>query len=259
MRLSILIFLSLFSLLYAETIEIRYISEISQHIQPKDLVIFDIDNTIMEPAQGLGSDQWFRHRVERYEKTGLSHIDAMEKVLPEWMAMQCLSPVKLVEPHTAALIKDLQDKGHTVIGLTTRELGFSTQSIRQLRSLNVHLEKTALTKEEIFFQNTHACLFRQGILFTANTHKGYALKRLLKELKYTPKAVVFINDKASHLKDVEEYCREGKIPFKGLRYGFLDEKVKNFQGDFADQQFERMQNLLLEKQTDKLIASESVQ
>lgn len=44
--------------------------------------------------------------------------------------------------------------------------------------------------------------------------------------KLNPQAVVFVNDKQKPLEEMEEACAQKKIAFIGLRYGFLDRKVK---------------------------------
>lgn len=254
-------FFFLFSLfifpLFSEIIEIKYISEMAKYLEDKPLIIFDIDNTIMCPAQTVGSDQWFSHRIKKHEKDGHTSSDAMGKALSEWMAVQCITDMRLVERHTAALIKDLQDRGLSVMALTTRDHGFALRTLQQLHSLDVHLERTCPSKEEIYFKNGEHCIYRQGILFTAGSHKGTALKTLLSELRLQPKKILFINDKHNHLTPVEEICKKEKIAFIGLRYGFLDEKVKAFSPDLADHQFEKFKALLSDEEAQKELISKS--
>lgn len=254
---AVLLLFSLFLLSfgYSEIIEIKYISEMEKYLQDKPLVIFDIDNTIMCPNQTMGSDQWFNHRVKKHEKDGSTAPDAVNKALSEWMGVQCITDMRLVERHTAALIKDLQDKGFTVMALTTRDYGFALRTIQQLKSLDIHLERTCPTKEEIYFKNGEHCIYRQGILFTAGSHKGTALKKLLQEMRLQPKKIIFINDKHNHLTPVEEICEKEKIAFLGLRYGYLDEKVKSFSPALADLQFEKFKALLSDQEAEKILSS----
>ncbi|HSW71851.1 MAG TPA: DUF2608 domain-containing protein [Chlamydiales bacterium] len=243
--------------LFSEIIEIKYISEMEKYLEDKPLIVFDIDNTIMCPVQTVGSDQWFNHRIKKHEKEGYTSHGALEKAISEWMAVQCITDMKLVEKHTSALIKDLQDKGHTIIALTTRDHGFSLRTLQQLKSLDVHLERTCPSKEEIYFKNDQHCIYRQGILFTAGSHKGTALKKLLAELRLQPKKILFINDKHNHLTPVEEICKKEKIAFIGLRYGFLDERVNAFSPELADLQFEKFKTLLSDEQAEKEMTQKS--
>lgn len=241
-------FIFFISLCSGENFEIETMDDIYSHITKECLVIFDIDNTLLEPAQELGNDQWFYARLNYYKKKGLNHTIALDKALSEWHSIQNVTKVTPVENHTYSIVASLQDKGQTIMGLTTRGLGLSTRTIEQLHCLNFDLTKTAPTSHEIFFWNGQGVLFKGGVLFTAGTHKGKALKKFLDQIGYKPKKIVFINDKASHLKDVEEFCTARNIPFAGLRYGHLDKKVKNFREDIAQIQWEQFGKIISDQE-----------
>jgi hypothetical protein len=249
---ALLAFLSIHSL-KAEIFDAFRMNDIYKHLQPEMLVIFDIDNTLIEPVQELGTNQWFENRIKEYISYGCSKQDALEKALREWNAIQNVTLVKLVEPDIACIMKDLQNKGCTVMGLTTRGLGISTCTLHQLQTVNIDLEMTAPTDQEIFFMNGKGVLFRGGILFTAGTHKGDALEKFLKAIDYKPSSIMFINDKLSHLLPVEEYCGKFAIPFAGIRYGFLDEKVKNFRKQIAEIQFYHFGHILSNEAAERIL------
>ncbi|MEM1283743.1 MAG: DUF2608 domain-containing protein [Chlamydiota bacterium] len=235
----------------AEIIEADSIHDIRHHIDPETLVIFDIDNTLMEPAQTLGSDQWFYHRIGEYKAKGMDQQVALEQSLSEWMSVQSITKVKIVEEGTAELIKRLQNEGYTLMGLTTRGLGLSTRTIFQLDSLHINLSVTAPTQEEVFFMNNHGVLFRGGILFTAGSHKGVALAKFLHLIEKTPNNIVFINDKWSNIREVEVICEKYQVPFTGLRYNYVDGKVANFNQDIADLQWEEFGKILSDEDAEK--------
>jgi hypothetical protein len=220
-----------------EIIEMEVMSEVFEHMTPDTFIVYDIDNTIIEPVQELGSDQWFYHRIQEYKAWGLNPDLALKKALREWTAIQNITKVKLVEPGIDTIIERLQTQGYAMIGLTTRGLGISTLTVEQLETVQVDLTKTSPTNQEFYFWNEpHGVLFRGGILFTAGTDKGEAFKKMLSHLNFHPKRVVFINDKASHLKPVGDACDALGIPFVGLRYSYTDNKVKNFRKHIADVQ-----------------------
>ncbi len=234
----------------AVIIEADSIHDIRNHIDPETLVIFDIDNTLMEPSQTLGSDQWFYHRIGEHKAKGMDQQSALEKSLSEWMSVQSITKVKVVEEGTVELIKRLQDEGYTVMGLTTRGLGLSTRTIFQLESLHINLSVTAPTHEEVFFINNHGVLFRGGILFTAGTHKGLALAKFLHLIEKAPENIVFINDKWSNIREVEVICEKYQVPFIGLRYSYVDEKVANFNHEIADVQWEQFGQILSDEEAE---------
>lgn len=243
------------SFVSAEIIETNSIHDLKKYIRPETLVLLDIDNTLMEPTQTLGSDQWFCHRIDYHENLGLNANDALEKALSEWMSIQSVTKVKVVEPGTAELVAELQKDGYTIMGLTTRGLGLSTRTIFQLQSLGIDLTTTAPSKEDVFFMNHHGVLFHGGILFTAGTHKGVALAKLLHQIEHIPESIVFINDKKQNIQEVEVICEKYGVPFTGLRYGYIDEKVNNFRVDIADIQLEHFGHIISDDEAERCIKS----
>ncbi|SCA63850.1 Uncharacterized protein SCG7086_BG_00070 [Chlamydiales bacterium SCGC AG-110-P3] len=236
----------------ANIIETQYMNELLNHVTPQTLIIFDIDNTIMRPKQQLGSDQWFQHRKTVHINAGLTKSEALEKALAEWMSVQSVTAVQLAEEQTREIITSLQAQGYTVMGLTTRGLGHATRTILQLGSLNINLATTAPAQEDIFFNNGRGTLFRKGILFTAASDKGTALEKFLHLTNYKPEAIIFINDKASHIAPVERYCQEAGIPFTGLRYGHLDNWVTSFRKDTAAIQWLSFGRILSDQKAEEL-------
>lgn len=237
----------------AEIVEIRYMHELFSHIEEGALVLFDIDNTLMQPVQELGSSQWFEHRVREFENGGMTRDKALETVLPEWVAIQSLTQVKPVEPETKKMIRHLQEDGYTVMGLCTRGPGLSTRTGNQLATLNIDLAVTAPISDEVFFTNVNGILFRKGILFTAGTHKGESLAQFLEIIGHEPESIIYVNDRRSRLEEVEQMCTEQGIPFKGLRYGFLDEKVRNFRKQVAEVQLYFFGRLLSDDAAERVL------
>lgn len=242
--------------LQAKIIETHHIDLIGSFVNKDTFIIFDIDNTLMEPVQELGTDQWFYHQWLTYENEGMSKRDALERALKEWTAIQSITAVKAVEEAAVAVVADLQEGGFDIIGLTTRGLGLAHRTIEQLSDISIDLSHNAPSHEEIHFMNgdqhPEGVIFRKGVLFTAGTHKGKALFKLLEKIGYSPKEILFINDKATHLREVEIICEERGIPFTGLRYSFLDEKVKNFRKELADIQFQHFGKILSDEEAGKV-------
>ncbi len=241
--------------LTGEIVEISNFHEIKQYVSDETLVILDIDNTLLMPQQELGSHQWFRYRVNHYRKMGKSYQEALELALPEWEAVQNITAVQLVEENIPEVISSLQKQNVKVIGLTTRGLALAMRTVQQLDSVGIDLSTTAPSKEEIPLLNPHAILFRKGILFTAGTHKGKGLQQLLAKVNCKPRNIVFINDKRGNLRQLEEGVNELEIPFTGLRYGYLDNKVRDFRADIADLQFEAFKAIISDKAAETILNS----
>lgn len=233
--------------------EIKNMNELYKYLKPEAFIIFDIDNTLMEPAQELGNDQWFRYQIKKYEENGLSKEAALRKTVAEWHAIQNITQMLLAENGSEKIIHHLQSHDYPIIGLTTRSLDISSRTIEQLKILDIELSKTAPTKNEIFFMNGSPVLFRNGILFTANTNKGDALEKFLNAISYNPKLIIFVNDKESHIFPVEQYCTREKIPFIGLRYSYLDHRVKNFRPEIAEIQYSQFGRIVTNEFAEKIL------
>jgi len=250
----ILVVLLLFvASLQAEIHEIKNMDELHSYLKPDMLIVFDIDNTLMEPVQELGSDQWFYHRIKEYEAWGKSKQEALEKALKQWTSIQNVTKVRLCEAGTDEIVQNLQRQGFTIMGLTTRGLGMSELTIQQLGLIHVNLSPTAPTQEEIHFMNERGCLFRTGILFTAATHKGEAMRKLFDKIDWWPKSILFINDKQTHIAEFEETMIQHGVPFIGLRYGATDERVLNFRNHLAEVQYSFFGHILTDEQAERIL------
>jgi len=250
MKTITVLFIFSFSCLFSQILEIKNIKEIKKHLNKYELVLFDLDNTIMEPIQELGSDQWFNYQFKKYENSGLDRNVALDTALLDWYEIQAITKVKFVEKDIKTILDNLHKKNTLVMGLTTRDHSFSLAAIKQLDSLKIDLSKTAPKKETFYFEN--GVLYKKGILFAKGIEKGKVLAQFLKKIKFMPKSIVFIDDKLKHLDEVEKFCDKFKIKFLGLRYGYLDEKVKNFQGLVCDMQYKKLKNILSDAEAEKL-------
>lgn len=225
--------------LNGEIFEVNSIYKLRDFIDESDsLIIFDIDNTLMETEQTLGSDQWFYFRMNQLLEEGFAQKEALNRALREWISIQNISNVKVVEEGTSEFVEELQKQNYNIIGLTTRGLEMSFTTIVQLQSLNINLKHSAPFKEDLFFKNGNRGIFyHEGILFTMASSKGEALYKFLTLIEKIPSKIIFINDKKQHLEDVERMCIAKNIPFIGLRYNYLDHKIENFDKTIAEIQF----------------------
>ena len=223
----------LFGSIQAEIFQIHKIEECQDHLQSDMILIFDLDNTVFEPVQTLGSDQWFDHEFSEFVNQGYSADEALQVTKAEWIAIQNKTKVKLVEPMTASIIHTLQQKGWKVMGLTSRGLYLSTRTIEQLHSVGIDFSATAPSDQKFLFDRERGLCYQNGILFSAGTSKGSLLFRFFQETDVHPKQVLFVDDKLHQLEDVRKACQEHLVPMVGLRYGYLDQKVAAFDPKIA--------------------------
>jgi FMN phosphatase YigB (HAD superfamily) len=214
-------------------IETPHFNDLRLYADSDTLVLLDIDDTLLIPAQTLGSDVWFQYQW----KVNKDLPDPLDTTLAQWEAIRHLSRMETVEQNTAEIVSDLQKKNYRIMGLTTQGLALATRTVQQLLDNGIDLMKTAPSQEEIYLMNERGVLYRHGVLFTSGTPKGPALEKLLKAVNLRPKKIVFINDKESHLLDVAESAKKLDIDFIGLRYSYSDERVSHFSPELAEVQF----------------------
>lgn len=233
----LLAFLTTTCPIFSQIIETAHFRELLDHVTPDTLVILDIDDTLLIPVQMLGCDEWFMHRLKTIEASGLPRGKALDRALAEWEAIRHLTKMEIVEEGSDQIVQQLQNQGYTVMGLTTQGLALATRTVEQLKLANINLFKTAPSSVDHYFINGHGVLYRKGILFTAGTPKGPALVKLLDLMGVQPKRIVFINDKATHLADVEGSVEQQGIEFTGLRYSYSDARKAKFSVELSSVQF----------------------
>lgn len=230
--------LTLFTSLSGVIIETPHFKDIIDHVTEDTLVILDIDDTLLITKQMLGCDEWFMHRMKEHQANGLKSSNALEKALAEWEAIRHLTEMEIVEPGTEAIVAGLQKSGYQVMGLTTQGLALATRTVQQLNLQEIDLSKTAPSDSDHYIMNgKHGVLYRKGILFTSGTAKGEALFKLCDAIGYIPSRIVFINDKATHLADIEKTAKQRNVEFIGLRYSFSDARKAAYRPDIAEIQF----------------------
>lgn len=235
-----IIFICLFinSLLTGKIVETQHFKDVLDYVSPSTLLVIDVDDTLLVPTQTLGSDVWFVYRLEQLKAQSQDQNYALDRALAEWEAVRHLTGMKIVEEGTDRLIASLQTKNIALLGLTTQGLALATRTVEQLQAVGIDLSKGGFPQADVYFQNDgHGVLFRHGVLFTSGTKKGRALQYLLDKMDCHPSRVVFINDKLSHLKDVEDSIGAMGIEFIGLRYSHEDGRVAKFNKDIAEIQW----------------------
>ncbi len=241
----------------SQIVETNSFADITKFIKPNNLILIDLDLTTFKTPQTLGSDPWFRWRVEHYKK---SHEpkEALSRTLNEWYAIQFLTKMEIAEKGTEKVIQYMQKEGFHVMGLTTRGSALANPTIARLNELNVDFSKSSPSnKKHVFLHDDEVVLYDRGVLFTSGVHKGEALFKFLtlieKQLPLkTIDEIDFINDRRPDLAQVQETCEQNKIHFTGLRYGHLDHEVHNFSEDIAIHQFEKFGQILSDEELNHL-------
>ena len=196
------------------------------------IVVLDLDNTTFKPKNSHhGGDAWFSASINHLQKEHeLDFANALSLVLPEYINIQKESAVEPVEKEIVEFISKFQKDKIPVIALTARSMPLEETTLKQLKSINIDFSHNCLAgKKDITFHNLeHSCKYTNGILFVSDNDKGKALTVFLDHVKHGPKKVVYADDKLKHAQHVERACQAKNIEAVCIRYGLLDEEVKNY-------------------------------
>lgn len=222
-------------------IESKRIADIYRYLKPSDynkdtLVIFDIDNTIARPPTDLGSDQWFYALWNKLVGLGYSEQEIIDLLVPLQTYIEQYTRLVPVEPQTVQIINDLHAKGITVIALTTRSVQRHHTTVELLDQLGVLFTPTTPHEFPIPYPDGKCGFFADGIIFSGQCDKGELLTLWLKRMGHQPKKIIFIDDKMKNIQSVEKALHKLNYPVIGIRYGYLDERVKNFKLDASMEQ-----------------------
>lgn len=201
------------------------LTQVLPFLNSKTLFVVDIDNTLLEPSQNLGSDQWYRYLLRRYQDRGLAAPLARDKAIAVWNRVQDRIKVRPVEPGTPRLLRAQQDRGVCTLGLTSRSVSIARRTLEQLASIGVRLHRRPCP-------GAHR-LLRHGVLFAGEGNdKGALLVRFLRG--HRPARVVFVDDRQENVDDVARALERAAIPAIVFRYTAVDARVRAFEADLAD-------------------------
>ncbi len=240
------------SIAQAQLVEIRAFKQILPYIRAQSLIVLDLDNTIIEPHQTLGSDEWFTHSIHLHLQAGKDSQTAVHLTAQDWLKVQHSAPMKPVEPETPALIRSIQKAGHFVLGLTARTHEIAPRTIEQLRDISIDFLINPVSSNTLQFDPETETTHHAGIIFvTGPIQKGHALTKFFDHQKLKPEHVIFVDDKQHHAVSVENALKAAEIDHVVFRYGANDHKEKLYRHDIAELQmeyFKREQRLISDEE-----------
>lgn len=190
---------------------ISSVAELNGLWEAADLIIFDIDHTILEAEQVSCHSNWFYDQYEEALKNGVSEQSALDALLPAWEQSQKGCPVKPVEPITIDLIRAMQKANKNVLALTSRGKNVYGETIEQLSSLGIDFSASAPMSEYSGQALGKGVGAFHGVIFTSDyVSKGKVLESYLEQAGFRPKKIIFIDDGMRNLTSViEDMARHG--------------------------------------------------
>lgn len=198
--------------------ESKKIESIFDFIDLDTFFIFDIDHTLIETQQVIGSSHWEKHLKHRLIDQGFSHEEAANRSCSLWKKIQKVTSVQTIEQGIFRLISYLKEREIPILGLTARDHELMDLTFKQLQSVDLHQVFTFLHPCQALVGTLYESHYSKGAVFCGDNPKDSALKVLFKQVEYTPKKIVFVDDQKEHLYELEEMAYNANIEFVGMQY-----------------------------------------
>jgi hypothetical protein len=200
-----------------QTNNFNHIISILETATTDDMVIFDINNVIMTPC-----DKILRYCGHKYVSDCFSDTHTILGRL-KYSELINQYRVKLVDSQIPQTIRNLQQKGIRVCGIT--RIGGRYGVIRSMDSL-VRQQLSELDIEfsdnnsDIIYLDKKELLYSDGIIYYGTYKKGDIIKYLIQNhLEFNKiKKIYLIDDYMYNINDVSDACEQIGIDFVGIHY-----------------------------------------
>lgn len=249
----------------ARILETKSIAEVEAELTPDTLLIFDLDNTIIMPAQTLGGEEWFDYLVEKYvakavsagTKPDTAKLLALRQALEEWNAVQEVTQSIPVEKNAPAVVAEAQRSGVKTMALTARPPELKKKTFEQLQAAGFALHANAHHREAFDLKGAMPTRHENSVVFVnAGNNKGDILVQYLQTTGNLPKKIVFVDNKLKHVEAVQKALQQAavKVDYVGCRHGATDAKIAAFDKNIADTQHRYFGKILDDAAAKKLLA-----
>ncbi len=198
------------------------------------LILFDVDSTLTTP-----SDPYLRRHAIQQHKTIYKDLISplspnQHRIFNHLLVIQ--SPSQLLDKDWPAVIKNIQKKKSKTLAMTSAKTGpidsilssFPQWRFQELKRFGIDFSKTfpgsILFKNLNDFGGEHPGM-EKGIIYCGHqSQKGDLLQDVLKELQFTPKMIIFVDDKMDNLTSLSEAIKTilPDTNFVGIHYKGMD-------------------------------------
>jgi len=207
------------------------------HSKDDVLVIFDIDDTLLEAKRFVGSNKWYswqrgKKNVFDNENKPLS-IQDKEKFacVPSILGTLFeLSDGKKTQDDADKILAELQQ--FNLMILTSRSIGYRGPTERDLKKNNFSLSKSHLMGKDlgltyIFDDGNRASdvTYHHGIVMSSGLNKGLVLHDLLDKLKKKYKSIYFIDDSLKNITQMQQAWKNSETKVSVFHYIKVDKRI----------------------------------
>ncbi len=203
------------------------------------LVIFDIDDTLLESSSFFGGDTWYnwqRGRPIEHVNRGIESIadkDKIRCIFKKLGVFYELGQQKPTQVDAADIVSRLQAK-YDVLALTSRSPGYRPGTERELKRAHIdfstsHLLPGVQTIAFDFDDNGRSARvsYENGIAMTSGSNKGLLLQDLLGKLNKSYSAIFFIDDGKRNIDNMQAAWQNNKTFVDIYHYVGVDKTISD--------------------------------
>jgi Protein of unknown function (DUF2608) len=214
------------------TNDLNLIEELLEDSDKDTLVLFDVDQTLITPNDSILKPRWEKH-LDQLLGGKKYFIDNFGKTRYIFREILISAPHSVIDQKSLSLVQKLQKKEIPTIAFTAAPGGkigkitsFIDWRVDELKKFgfdfSLAFPDTKTLKLSKDNNKEFPPIYKSGVLITSLHDKGFVLTNFLKEINWTPKKIIFIDDKMHNIKSVIQ-ALEDKIQVYGVHYTKADD------------------------------------
>lgn len=217
--------------------DVKTISYFEQQVQKytagedgKVLVVYDIDDTLLEATSFFGGDTWYNWqrgkpiRTAEGESITIDDADKMQCLFNKLSVFYAMGNFHLVEKSTAEVFNRLKDK-HDTMMLTSRSPDYRAGTEETLALAGIEFENTSLLPRDFALyykfndgKSTRDVSYANGIVMSTGLNKGRVLQDILARSNRDYAAIFFIDDSEINIINMKEAWQDADTQVKVFHY-----------------------------------------
>ena len=228
------------SIVYENVDDLNFFkTEVLKNKEQKEdvLVIFDIDDTLLEASRFVGSNKWY---AWQRGKTGVIDTSGKPLKIKEEEKYNCiagtlgtlfdLGNTDKTQADADKILAELQQ--YNLMILTSRSVGFRGPTRRDLKKHNFNLSKSHLMDDSlglsyVFDDGVRASdvTYLHGVVMSSGLNKGLVLHDLLDKLNKKYKAIYFVDDSQKNIIQMQQAWEQSETRVSIFHYTKVDKKI----------------------------------
>lgn len=205
----------------------------------KVLLVYDIDDTLLESSSFFGGDVWFNWQNGRSitnksgNQTTISEQDKLSCLYNKLGVFYALGNFHLVEPNTAEVFNRLKNK-HDTMMLTSRSPDYRAGTEEELVESGISFSDASLLPKDFALyyklndgRSTRDVSYANGIVMSTGLNKGVVLQDLLSRLNKSYSAIFFIDDGMKNVTNVQSAWQSSDTEVHAFHYTHVPKVISD--------------------------------